>query len=89
LHEGIRFPLGVASAGLVILAHLSEREREAYLSGTDLTTAYRAHHGAGPLRERVAATRRRGYAVNPASSSRAAGAWAQRSSTPTTSRAGR
>jgi DNA-binding IclR family transcriptional regulator len=65
LHEGIRFPLGVASAGLVILAHLSEREREAYLSGTDLATAYGAHHGAGPLRERVAATRRRGYAVNP------------------------
>ena len=32
LHEGIHFPLGVASAGLAILAHLPAREAEVYLA---------------------------------------------------------
>jgi DNA-binding IclR family transcriptional regulator len=36
LHEGIRFPLCVASSGLAILAFLPEREREAYLASADL-----------------------------------------------------
>ncbi|HWU21810.1 MAG TPA: IclR family transcriptional regulator [Nocardioides sp.] len=65
LHEGIRFPLGVASAGMVILAHLPEREREAYLERRDLRAAFGAHHGAAELREHIAATRRDGYAFNP------------------------
>ncbi|MGD9958569.1 IclR family transcriptional regulator [Nocardioides sp.] len=65
LYEGVRFPLGVASAGLVILAHLPEHEREAYLARVDLTTAWGPAHGRLPLADRVRATRRTGYAVNP------------------------
>ncbi|WP_425437549.1 IclR family transcriptional regulator [Nocardioides gansuensis] len=65
LYEGVRFPLGAASAGLAILAHLSERERETYLAERTLTHAYGAEHAPGPLRERIAETRRSGFALNP------------------------
>ena len=65
LSEGVRFPLGVASAGMVLLAHLPDREVEAYLERTDLT----AEHGPAHTREEVLAhvgrTRATGYAVNP------------------------
>jgi DNA-binding IclR family transcriptional regulator len=65
LHEGIRFPLGVASAGLAVLAHLPDPEVDAYLSATDLVEAYGVSHQDGALRERIAETRVAGYAVNP------------------------
>ncbi|MCK5890317.1 IclR family transcriptional regulator [Aeromicrobium sp.] len=65
LHEGIRFPLGVASASLAVLALLPDRERETYLASTDLEREFGVEHGVGPLSARVAATRDRGYAVNP------------------------
>lgn len=82
LHEGIRFPLGVASAGLVVLAYLSDREIDAYLdrvggseddsaaaddstSDASLVARHGPAHAPGPLRERIARTRRDGYAVNP------------------------
>ena len=65
LTEGIRFPLGVASAGMVVLAYLPDAEIDEYLSRADLTTAYGEPHAADHVRERVAATRRDGYAVNP------------------------
>ncbi|MCX4641969.1 MULTISPECIES: IclR family transcriptional regulator [unclassified Streptomyces] len=65
LHEGIRFPLGVASAGIVILSFLHEREREPYLAGVHLEERFGEQHRADQLRERVKATRDLGYAVNP------------------------
>lgn len=65
LHEGIRFPLGVASAGLAVLAYLPDHEIDDYLARTDLTAAYGDQHGATTVRERVAATRAAGYALNP------------------------
>ena len=65
LHEGIRFPLGVASAGLAILAHLPERDQEGYLSRADLTSAWGATHTSDSIRSRIAETRRLGYATNP------------------------
>ena len=66
LSEGIRFPLGVASAGLAILAFLSEDDVDAYLERhPDLEDRWGGEHGSGPLLERVAETRDRGYAVNP------------------------
>ncbi|WP_205471939.1 IclR family transcriptional regulator [Nocardioides sp. SYSU D00038] len=65
LHEGIRFPLGVASAGLVVLAHLTDAEVEAFLDRHDLTAAYGAAHAPDALRARVRATRETGWAVNP------------------------
>lgn len=65
LYEGIRFPLGVATAGIAILSHLPERDAEAYLARVDLAERWGAPHGDGPLRERMAETRRVGYALNP------------------------
>lgn len=65
LYEGIRFPLGVASAGLAILAMLPEAEREAYLARADLVPDWGPGHGEGPLRQRLAAARSTGYVVNP------------------------
>ncbi|MHA4850948.1 MULTISPECIES: IclR family transcriptional regulator [unclassified Rhodococcus (in: high G+C Gram-positive bacteria)] len=65
LHEGIRFPLGVASAGLVILAHLPDRDIDEYLARTDLSERWGENHSTDALRERIALTRHTGYAVNP------------------------
>ncbi len=65
LYEGIRFPLGVASAGLAILAFLPEREAEEYVAATDLASTYGRTHAPGPLSERLRETREQGYAVNP------------------------
>jgi DNA-binding IclR family transcriptional regulator len=66
LSEGIRFPLGVASAGLAILAFLPEDDVDAYLERhPGLEDRWGGEHGSGPLLERVAETRDRGYAVNP------------------------
>ncbi|MFS3128465.1 IclR family transcriptional regulator [Nocardioides sp. Bht2] len=65
LHEGARFPLGVVSAGLAILAHLDDREIADYLDTVDLTTQFGPAHSRGEVLERVAQTRRHGYAVNP------------------------
>ena len=65
LHEGVRFPLGVVSAGLAVLAYLPDVEVEAYLARTDLTAEHGPDHAAGPLRERVERTRLDGWALNP------------------------
>ena len=65
LHEGIRFPLGVASAGLAVLAYLTDAEIDELLETTDLTAAYGPVHTADRVRERVARTRVDGYALNP------------------------
>lgn len=65
LHEGIRFPLGVASAGLAILAHLPEREATAYLDEHHLDTGYGDAHARAAIEERIRETQRHGYAVNP------------------------
>lgn len=65
LHEGARFPLGVVSAGLVVLALLPDREIDDYLRRVDLTVHYGQPHHADAVRERIALTREAGYAVNP------------------------
>lgn len=65
LHEGIRFPLGVASAGMAILAYLADEEVEDYLARTDLTATYGPAHGEDAVRGRVASTRATGWALNP------------------------
>jgi DNA-binding IclR family transcriptional regulator len=64
LHEGIRFPLGVASAGLAILAFLPDVAVDRYLASADLS-AFRPAHEPARVRERVTATRAAGYALNP------------------------
>ena len=65
LYEGARFPLGVVSAGIVVLAMLPDHEVDDYLSRTDLTERWGSSHATDAVRERIAQTRRTGYSVNP------------------------
>ena len=65
LYEGVRFPLGVASAGIAILAFLSEREVDDYLAHDPLTARWGEKHSHDSLRARIAETRALGYSVNP------------------------
>ncbi len=66
LSEGVRFPLGVASAGLAILAFLPDHDVDAYLERhPELAESWGRAHGERPLRTRLAETKARGYAVNP------------------------
>jgi DNA-binding IclR family transcriptional regulator len=65
LYEGVRFPLGVASAGLAILAFLPEEFIEPYLERSDLAARFGDAHSPGRLRTRLAETRATGYALNP------------------------
>lgn len=66
LSEGVRFPLGVASAGLAILAFLPDHDVDAYLERhPELSERWGRTHGLAPLRRRLTETKERGYAVNP------------------------
>lgn len=66
LSEGVRFPLGVASAGLAILAFLPPQDVDAYLERhPELVERWGASHSPARLRTRIADTQSRGYAVNP------------------------
>jgi DNA-binding IclR family transcriptional regulator len=64
LYEGIRLPLGVASAGLAILAHLPERDTDLFLSRAELTAEFGTAHAPDQLRARIADAHRRGWALN-------------------------
>ena len=66
LSEGVRFPLGVASAGLAILSFLPDHDVDAYFERhPELSDHWgRAHH-AKTLKTRLAETKERGYAINP------------------------
>lgn len=66
LSEGVRFPLGVASAGLAILAFLPPHDVDAYFERhPELATEHGAAHSERRLRARLRETQERGYAVNP------------------------
>lgn len=66
LSEGVRFPLGVASAGLAILAFLPDHDVDSYLERhPDLGTTWGGSHEERRLRIRLAETKERGYAINP------------------------
>lgn len=65
LHEGRRFPLGVASAGIAILAFLPQSTVEHYLEATDFSEEYGPAHEVKNLRRKVSQTRQLGYSVNP------------------------
>ena len=65
LYEGVRFPLGVASAGLATLAFLPESEVQEYLASDLLTDRWGEAHSSANLRRRIDETRALGYAVNP------------------------
>lgn len=66
LSEGIRFPLGVASAGLAILSFLPDHDVDAYLQRhPELSERWGRPHQEAALRTRIAETKARGYAINP------------------------
>lgn len=65
LFEGARFPLGVVSSGMAVLAFLSDREIDEYLDRVDLTVDWGQAYQTAALRARIVETRERGYALNP------------------------
>ncbi|MEE2523713.1 IclR family transcriptional regulator [Pseudarthrobacter sp. J75] len=66
LHEGVRFPLGVASAGTAILAFLPDHEQERILQNWPAHAGtFTDGHPEPVVRQNLAATRRTGYSVNP------------------------
>ena len=66
LSEGVRFPLGVASAGLAILSFLPDHDVDAYLARhPELAERWARTHAQPPPRRPLAETNARGYAVNP------------------------
>lgn len=66
LSEGVRFPLGVASAGLAILAFQDAHDVDAYLARhPELEQGWGRRHAESPVRARLAETRERGFSINP------------------------
>jgi DNA-binding IclR family transcriptional regulator len=66
LSEGVRFPLGVASAGLAILAFLPPHDVDAYFERhPELPERWGSAHAPARLRARLRDTQERGYALNP------------------------
>jgi DNA-binding IclR family transcriptional regulator len=66
LHEGVRFPLGVASAGTAIMAFLPGEEQEELLADWHAHAgSFAAAHTGPVVRQNLEATRQAGYSVNP------------------------
>ena len=66
LHEGVRFPLGVASAGTAIMAFLPPEEQEEILSDWEAHAgSFAAGHTEDRVRANLELTRSTGYSVNP------------------------
>lgn len=65
LYEGVRFPLGVASAGMAIIAFLSDGEIASYLDAHDLEAERGALHSRRGILQRIEQTRLTGWALNP------------------------
>jgi DNA-binding IclR family transcriptional regulator len=65
LSEGVRFPLGVASAGLAILAFLPPHDVDAYFERHPELPSGTAPHAEPRLRARLRETHARGFALNP------------------------
>lgn len=65
LYPGSRFPLGIASAGLALLAHLPENESQAFLARAALEKHWGAAHSKAAIEDRLRKTRIDGYSLNP------------------------
>ncbi|MCP1412124.1 IclR family transcriptional regulator [Paenarthrobacter sp. A20] len=66
LHEGVRFPLGVASAGTAIMAFLSSEEQESLLADWPSHAGdFAGGHPADVVRSNLSQTRLAGFSVNP------------------------
>ena len=64
LYEGARFPLGIVSAGLVVLSYLSDSDISTYLDRANLAEQWGTAHGVDDVWARIAETRRKGWALN-------------------------
>lgn len=65
LYEGARFPLGVVSAGLAVLSYLPDTHIAIYLERAKLAQQWGPAHATVAIWERIAETRRTGWALNP------------------------
>lgn len=66
LREGVRFPLGVASAGAAIMAFLPEAEQEELLARwAEHAGSFAVSHTVERVRANLAQARLAGYSVNP------------------------
>ena len=65
LHEGVRFPLGVASAGMAILAYLPDEEISEYLDRHQLQGDWGEPHSRREVVRRIEETRQQGWTLNP------------------------
>lgn len=66
LHEGVRFPLGVASAGLAIMAFMPEEEVDRLLGGEEARVRnFGPGHTTLDIRSNLRSIRETGYSVNP------------------------
>ncbi|WP_416430007.1 IclR family transcriptional regulator [Paenarthrobacter nicotinovorans] len=66
LHEGVRFPLGIASAGTAIMAFLPLEEQESLLADWPAHAGgFAPGHPADVVRDNLEQTRLTGYSVNP------------------------
>lgn len=66
LHEGVRFPLGVASAGTAIMAFLPPQEQEELLNDWPTHSgSFAEGHSAVVVKSNLERTRLAGYSVNP------------------------
>ncbi|MDI2034400.1 IclR family transcriptional regulator [Paenarthrobacter nitroguajacolicus] len=66
LHEGVRFPLGIASAGTAIMAFLPHEEQESLLADWTIHAGdFAAGHPEDVVRGNLERTRLAGYSVNP------------------------
>lgn len=65
LSEGVRFPLGVASAGLAILSFLPPHDVDAYFARhPELPERWGVAHAESRIRDRIEETTSRGFALN-------------------------
>jgi len=65
LYEGARFPLGVVSAGIAVLAFLPDREVATFLDNHDLSGSFGPAHARDRLESRLAEARTTGWSLNP------------------------
>lgn len=65
LSEGVRFPLGVATAGLAMLSFLPDDDVADFFSRRDLSQDWGAEHSRSLVTSRIALTRQTGWALNP------------------------
>ena len=65
LYEGARFPLGVVSSGMAVLAYLPDEVIHAYLERADLQSEWGSGFRTDVVWERIAVTRETGWAINP------------------------